>query len=120
MSTGRRPAAPVTLTVPDVAAATRHLGTFGYTVLTAAFDARPLADEIDRVLADAFADPDHQNRGSAGNRFRYAPMMVASTPISLSLARPGTTGAPRSSAATAPSCRARLRLIGVLATIIGA
>jgi hypothetical protein len=86
MSTGRRPAAPVTLTVPDVATATRHLGTFGYTVLTAAFDARPLADEIDRVLADAHADPDHQNRGSAGNRFRYAPMMVASTPVSLSLA----------------------------------
>ncbi|HEX6787434.1 MAG TPA: phytanoyl-CoA dioxygenase family protein [Acidimicrobiales bacterium] len=86
MSRGRRPPAPVTLTVTDVRAATRHLTTFGYVVLPAAFDARPLADEIDRVLADAHADPDHQNRGSAGNRFRYAPMMVASTPVSLSLA----------------------------------
>lgn len=87
MSSGRRPRAPVTLSVPDLAAATRHLATFGYAVLPAAFDARPLGDETDRVLADAFADPDHQNRGAAGNRFRSAPMMVASTPVSLSLAR---------------------------------
>ncbi len=86
MSSGHRPRAPVTLSVPDLAASTGHLATFGYAVLPAAFDARPLADEIDRVLADAFADPDHQNRGAAGNRFRYAPMMVASTPVSLSLA----------------------------------
>jgi Phytanoyl-CoA dioxygenase (PhyH) len=87
MSSGCRPPAPVTLTVADVGAATRHLATFGYVVLPAAFDARPLAEEIDRMLADALADPDHQNRGAAGNRFRYAPMMVARTPVSLSLAR---------------------------------
>jgi hypothetical protein len=86
MSSGRRPPAPITLTVPDLAAATHHLATFGYAALPAAIDARPLADEIDRVLAGAFTDPDHQHRGAAGNRFRYAPMMVASTPVSLSLA----------------------------------
>jgi hypothetical protein len=56
MSRGRRPPAPVTLTVTDVRAAARHLTTFGYVVLPAAFDARPLADEIDRVLADAHAE----------------------------------------------------------------
>jgi len=87
MSSGRRPRAPVPLSVSDLAAATRHLATFGYAVLPAAFEARPLADEIDRVLAGAFADPVHHNRGAAGNRFRYAPMMVASTPVSLGLAQ---------------------------------
>ena len=85
MSNARRPPPPVSLTLPDVPAAARHLATFGYVVLPAAFDARPLADEIDRVLADALVDADHHNTGSAGNRFRYAPMMVAGTPVSLSL-----------------------------------
>jgi hypothetical protein len=70
----------------DVASAAGHLSRYGYTVLRSAFDPGPLSDEVDRVLADAFADPRHRNRGSAGNRFRYAPMMVERTPVSLALA----------------------------------
>ena len=85
MSSARRPPPPISLTLREVPAAARHLATFGYVVLPAAFDARPLADEIDRVLADALVDADHHNTGSAGNRFRYAPMMVAGTPVSLGL-----------------------------------
>ncbi len=69
-------------------------------------------------------------RAVSGSRYVRQPMLRAASSVSrcqplmpaysVPLARPGTTGAPRSSAATAPSCRARLRLTGVLATIIGA
>jgi hypothetical protein len=83
MSTGRRPGRSLQVAAADVASAASHVSTCGYAVLRSAFDAGPLSDEVDRVLSDAFADPRHRNRGSAGNRFRYAPMMVERTPVSL-------------------------------------
>jgi len=86
MSTGRRPDRSLQVAAADVASAAAHVSTYGYAVLRGAFDAGPLADEVDRVLADAFADPRHRNRGSPGNRFRYAPMMIEDTPVSLDLA----------------------------------
>lgn len=49
----------------------------GFLVLRAAFDAGPLAREVDRALEGT--------RDAAGARFRFAPMMSRATPTSLAL-----------------------------------
>jgi hypothetical protein len=61
-----------------------QLETFGYLVIRRCFEAGPLVAEVDRALLDAFPDGHrHLNTGSAGNQFRYVPMMAARTPVSL-------------------------------------
>jgi hypothetical protein len=69
--------------MPDVA----HFQTFGFVVLRGAFDPRPLAAEIDRVMRDGLvsssSSPDAPSHDEI--RFRYVPMMSAATPVSLSL-----------------------------------
>jgi Phytanoyl-CoA dioxygenase (PhyH) len=58
-----------------------HFATFGFVVLRAAFDARPLSDEVDEALR-------HGSRSSFAStvaRGRYVPMMTERTPVSLSL-----------------------------------
>jgi hypothetical protein len=68
----------------DVDAADRaELEQRGFVVLRNTVDAAALSGEFDAVMADAFADAAHANAGSAGNRFRYVPMMSEHTPISL-------------------------------------
>lgn len=57
----------------------------GFAVLRRAFDASCLADEMERVFADAFLS-DVVHRGSGGIRFSSVPMMSGPTPISTSLA----------------------------------
>jgi len=59
----------------------------GYVVLRGLVDAASLSAELDAALADAFADHSHANTGSAGNRFRYVPMMNELTPVSLAITR---------------------------------
>ena len=63
----------------------RHLETFGYVVLHTAFDPAPLAREFDETMRRGPRDPTHLNSGSAGNQFRYVPMMSEHTPVSVGL-----------------------------------
>ncbi len=49
------------------------------------FDPVPLCAEFDTVMSDAFDDLAHVNSGSAGNRFRYVPVMNERTPVSVDL-----------------------------------
>ncbi len=56
----------------------------GYVVLRGAFDPELLAREVDAALADGYRTAP-VNTGSAGNRFRYVPMMCERTPVSLAL-----------------------------------
>jgi hypothetical protein len=65
---------------PDVA----RFQTFGFIVLRQAFDPRPLAAEIDRVLREGLVSSG-EAPGDGEIRFRYVPMMSAETPVSLSL-----------------------------------
>lgn len=58
------------------------LATFGFVVLRQFFDPKPLAAEIDRVMADGILRGPLE-RGEI--RFEYVPMMTAETPVSLSL-----------------------------------
>ena len=56
--------------------------TFGFTVLRQFFEPRPLATEIDQVMHDGLV----AGVSSSGEtRFQYVPMMIARTPVSLSL-----------------------------------
>jgi Phytanoyl-CoA dioxygenase (PhyH) len=57
----------------------------GYAVLRNAFDPRPLAAEIDRVLRDGFRPHAVVNRGSGGVGFQGVVMMGELTPVSLGL-----------------------------------
>jgi len=57
----------------------------GFVVLRGLFDPVPLAAELTRTLADAFAGSAPVNVGSGGNAFRYVPMMCERTPHSLAL-----------------------------------
>jgi hypothetical protein len=57
----------------------------GFAVLTGFFDPGPLTIEVDDALALAFCGLPPLNVGSAGNAFRYVPMMCERTPCSLSL-----------------------------------
>ena len=66
--------------VPDIP----HFQTFGFVVLRQAFDPRPLAAEIDRVMRDGLVSSGDAP-GDGGIRFRYVPMMSAETPVSLAL-----------------------------------
>lgn len=59
-----------------------HYRIFGFLIIRSAFDPRPLAEELDRVMGDGLVPPLDI---SGGERFRYAPMMTAETPVSLSL-----------------------------------
>jgi Phytanoyl-CoA dioxygenase (PhyH) len=61
-----------------------HFQTFGFVVLRRFFEPLMLAEEIDRVLHDGAVSPE-EAAGSGKIRFRYAPMMTAETPASLSL-----------------------------------
>lgn len=63
---------------------TTHYRTFGFLLIRGAFDPRPLAEELDRVMRDGLVPPLNISDGS-WQRFRYAPMMTANTPVSLSL-----------------------------------
>lgn len=56
--------------------------TFGFAVLRQFFDARPLAEEIDRVRQDGLV-ADVSRTGQF--HFQYVPMMTAKTPVSLLL-----------------------------------
>src|SRR5581483_1145927 len=56
--------------------------TFGFTVLRQFFDPRPLAAEIDQVMHDGLVASVSR---TGETQFQYVPMMVAKTPISLSL-----------------------------------
>jgi hypothetical protein len=58
-----------------------HFATFGFVVLRAAFDARPLSDEVDEALRDG----SRSSFASTVARGRYVPMMTERTPVSLSL-----------------------------------
>jgi len=49
------------------------------------FDPGALGEEVSRALEDAFSGSSSRNLGSAGNSFRYVPMMCERTPVSLSL-----------------------------------
>ena len=60
-----------------------YFRTFGFVVLRHAFDPRPLAEEIERVMRDGLV-PGSRGSGSE-NRFNYVPMMTAETPVSLSM-----------------------------------
>jgi Phytanoyl-CoA dioxygenase (PhyH) len=64
----------------DVAA----LQSEGFLVLRRAVDAERLSREVDAALADGYRDAP-MSTGSAGNRFRYVPMMCERTPVSLAL-----------------------------------
>ena len=57
----------------------------GFVVLRNAFDPRPLAQEMDRVLADQSRAGSERKAGSGGVEFRSAPMMCERTPVSLAL-----------------------------------
>src|SRR5262245_21722905 len=69
--------------MPDVP----HFQTFGFVVLRGAFDPRPLAAEIDRVMRDGLVSSTFSSDapGDGKIRFRYVPMMSAETPVSWSL-----------------------------------
>jgi len=60
------------------------LGSDGFVVLRRVFDAEHLSAEVDAALADGYRDAP-MNTGTAGNRFRYVPMMCERTPVSLAL-----------------------------------
>lgn len=57
----------------------------GFAVVRGVFDPEPLAAEVTSALADAFVGSPPINVGSAGNAFRYVPMMCDRTPRSLAL-----------------------------------
>ncbi len=59
--------------------------TFGFVALPGSFDPAGLAVEIRQALTDAFPEGAHRNTGPAENQFRYVPMMVDRTPVSLAL-----------------------------------
>ena len=60
----------------------------GFVVLRGAIDPAPLRAEIAAALAAGFRGPGARNvSAEAGIEFRYLPMMVASTPVSLGLLR---------------------------------
>jgi Phytanoyl-CoA dioxygenase (PhyH) len=61
------------------------LRTDGFVVLRRAFDAERLSAEVDAALSDGHRDAP-LNTGTAGNRFRYVPMMCERTPVSVALA----------------------------------
>ena len=61
------------------------LAASGYVLVPQFFDPVPLCAEFDTVMGDAFDDVGHVNSGSAGNRFRYVPVMNERTPVSVDL-----------------------------------
>lgn len=61
-----------------------EFGRSGFIVLRSMFDAAPLRAEVEAALADGFANA-VRNTGTAGNQFRYVPMMCERTPLSLGL-----------------------------------
>jgi ectoine hydroxylase-related dioxygenase (phytanoyl-CoA dioxygenase family) len=68
-----------------LASQTAHMDAFGFVVLRGFLDPGALSAEFDASMRDAFADERHMNAGSAGNQFRYLPMMNERTPVSLAL-----------------------------------
>lgn len=75
-----RPAEPSAHGAVDVS----HFRTFGFVVLRRFLDPGPLAAEIDRVMHDGLVTLSDPFVGRE-IRFRYVPMMIAETPVSLSL-----------------------------------
>jgi len=63
----------------------REFETNGVVVLRCFFDPGPLTEEIEKALTDGFGGRTPVNIGSAGNEFRYVPMMCDETPESLLL-----------------------------------
>ena len=85
-------------------AVARQLAVQGFAVVPGWFEAAPLSAEFDATMAAAFVDADHLNAGAIGNRFRYVPMMGASTPVSLDLlARLATLAADLTEAEVLPT-----------------
>jgi Phytanoyl-CoA dioxygenase (PhyH) len=68
-----------------LASQTAHIAAFGFVVLPGFIDSLALSAEFDASMRDGFADEHHMNAGSAGNQFRYLPMMCERTPVSLAL-----------------------------------
>jgi hypothetical protein len=65
------------------AAEVEQFRTDGFVVLRHLFDAEPLSAEVDRALSES--DLGAEPSGHADIRFRYVPMMVEQTPMSLAL-----------------------------------
>jgi Phytanoyl-CoA dioxygenase (PhyH) len=62
-----------------------HFETFGFVVVPDCFDVNALAAELDRSMFEAFHGRSDANTGPVDNRFRYVPLMVGRTPISMEL-----------------------------------